>query len=111
MTGAGGASRGGATAAGARNRAADLAGKALRIIDRLCAIGFLGFSLWLVWDLWARAAVHGWAVLVLAIPVVVSTLLLVPSVFGRGGDLLRPTWPWRWRKPRQKGARSRRVQP
>ncbi len=77
--------------------AADMAGRALRSIDRLCAIGFLGFSLWLVWDLWERATVHGPAILLPAVPVVVSTLLLAPSVFGRGGDLLRPTGPRRWR--------------
>lgn len=76
-----------------RVAAADAAGRILRLVDRLCAIGYLGFSLWVISDLWRSATEHGWALLVLAVPVIVSTVLLAPSVFGRADRLLRPWTP------------------
>ena len=82
---------------GRRETAAGAAGWLLRSIDRLCAVGYLAFSLWVLRDLWRSADSHGWAVLILAVPVVVGTALLAPSVLARTGAVLQLPRFDRWR--------------
>ena len=76
-------------------KAAAATGTALRVLERACAVAFVGFTVYVGVELVESARANSLWLLVLIVPVAVSALLLLPSLF-RSPDLgLRPLWPWR----------------
>lgn len=90
MTGAGHRSR---TVAAVKAAAAT--GTALRLLDRVCAAGYVGFTVYVAVQLVEAALTHTLWLLLMIVPVAISAVLLFPSLY-RSPDLgLRLMWPLR----------------
>ena len=74
-------------------RAVARAGSLLRLVDRACAAAYVGFTFYVAWQLFERSLETSPLLFVVIVPVVISGVLLFPSLF-RMPDLgLRLFWP------------------
>ena len=73
------------------------AGWFLRLVERLSAVGYVVFTLFVAYELILLALDRSMWLLILAIPVLLTAFLLVPSLFLAPEHVLRLDWPLRFR--------------